>query len=514
MRSRLPHTMLQKPVGNMASEALRVLNLPAPHTATIGRIPDRQPGWIASALVIIATLAFVLGIAGYVSNIPRLYGMALALTGLLLHYWAYQCAARWSPGEFGPRFMVFGSAFPSVGLFFTYLVSSGVSIGSFPLDLISTQPITALIGWMAIPIGVLGYAFLRSVFGRENRLDNKETLVGLFDRMPRSMETMLIAGCAITFLSWFVTRDDDGSGLGTYLIRILMRVCTFIPFAVGYYWDKFRLALVVCAATFAIGLYFAFLTGSRGYVYLPLMLFFIGVLTRQVVKRKLLQSLTLLTPLALVLIGFGGVIGIMRDEVGRSHVGAEGEASVTQRRAIARDALQSGGTGTGNFSVIENIAFRLVPWPNLTVPVMSPEEVPYRGFGDIKEELKAMLHIARFTGVFYFTNLHSNEYGFYTGETSSVEFGIIADAWSRGGLLVALIYGAIGAWLLAVLERGLRHLAGAYLIWHPIIVLLIFSVAWFDYGRTGLVYSYRGAIISAVILGGLIMTHRFVSKKA
>lgn len=461
----------------------------------------------------IAVVAFALWIIGYFLALPRLHGQALALTALVFHYWAYHAAVRGCPIDFAPRFFVFGSGFPSVGVFLSYLLGSDISIASFPLDLISARPISALVGWIAVPVGVVLYARISGALRPRLAQQPVDSMAALFDRASDSMAIILVAGCVVTFLSWFVTRDQDGDNLLAFLVRVLMRACTFVPLAIGYYWDRFRFPLLACIVTFLAGLYFAFLTGSRGYVYLPLMLLLLGVITRQTVKGRFVRSVLFLTPVVLFLVGLGGIIGIMRDEIGRTHVGAAGEASNTQRRELARNVLETGGSGTGNVSAFENIAFRLVPWANLTVPVMAPNDVAYRGFSDLRDELTAAVSVARFTGVVYNTNFHSNDFGFYTSDTSSVEFGVIADSWSRGGLLAAIAYSGLAAFFLTALERIAKRLARFEVNWQIATVLLVFSVAWFDFSRTGLVYSLRTTVISLVILLLLVLLNRVLGRR-
>lgn len=449
---------------------------------------------------------------GYAGASDRLLGIALAITGFLGHCFIYKYVTLSLPLDLSPRFIVIGSAVPGVGLAFSYLLAADSTLNSFPMDIVAARPLSALAGWLTVPFGVFAHSSMMRLLGGNSKNRPVQTIVGVFGQATRKMQILLIVGSLLIFISWFVTEQVFEENFGAYLIRILIRVCTFIPFAMGYYWDRFRTALAVYVATFLLGLYFAFLTGSRGYVYLPLMLFFIGVALRQYSKGRLLRGILVLAPVGVALVVLGGVIGIMRDEIGRTDLRKTGEVSGAVRANVARSLLETGGEGSGNTGVIENIAFRMVPWANFVVPVMSPNDVPYRGFGDLSEEMVSAFFVARFTGVGYFSNLHSNNYGFYTGDSSSVDFGLIADSWSRGGLIGAILYSSAGAFLLTCLERALRYLVSSTGDWYIFVILLMFSVAWFDYGRTGLIYSLRGAVISSSILASLIVIDRFSSR--
>src|SRR6266540_1656616 len=109
---------------------------------------------------------------------------------------------------------------------------------------------------------------------------------------------------------------------------------------------------------------------------------------------------------------------------------------------------------------------RMIAWSNFAVPALTPEPVPYRGLSNLGAELLSIARIAGLEGEFSlkgrddlleagFVTAPAGMYGFTVNDETSVEFGLLPDAWSRAGPLACVVIGLIAGFCFIAIERWL-----------------------------------------------------------
>lgn len=261
---------------------------------------------------------------------------------------------------------------------------------------------------------------------------------------------VLVASLPLTFgsiLSAFT------SGIFSYALRILGTSMLIMPFFAGRYCKQSKFLLVIWLVCLAINGVINLMIGGRFMALFPILLFYIGwTLSQNMQIQKLyffLGAILIIPGLFLI-----GVMGIIRGEIGRDDINL---ISVQHYKEIVQHAKQASEDISLNFGA----AFvRLIPWANIAVPLLAPSPVPYRGFGTFFQEFRAYLTL------FYFDpegrvkyiqenlgNFPANDYGFRVNEYTSVDFGVIADGWSRGGLIFSFIFVFLATLFFGLLEH-------------------------------------------------------------
>jgi hypothetical protein len=196
-------------------------------------------------------------------------------------------------------------------------------------------------------------------------------------------------------------------------------------------------------ANFVLGV----LSGNRHYVVQPLFLWMVGSVLG---ARDRSAAITRLLPAACSIVIAMGLVGIVRDATGVSRV------NVTNIDSDRISSFRANSSGSIR-DVAEQALERLTMWPPPAVFIASPDIVPYRWFEGFGSELAQILRISIVNG-------ESREelfdrglglaparlYGFTINQTTAVEWGLLADSWSRGGAPAAFILslGVLGTILL------------------------------------------------------------------
>jgi hypothetical protein len=149
---------------------------------------------------------------------------------------------------------------------------------------------------------------------------------------------------------------------------------------------------------------------------------------------------------------------------------------------------------------------RLVMWSNIVVPMMSPAIVSYRGYDGLSEEAMLSAQIANISGLSVEDLLQAglfagpaNRYGFTVNKNTSVEWGVLADGWSRGGLMGAFLFGFIAITILSQAEKIIR---GSTIVPPAARLFLLFVYAKNAYGVLGvtLLTTIRSMILDTTII--------------
>jgi hypothetical protein len=149
---------------------------------------------------------------------------------------------------------------------------------------------------------------------------------------------------------------------------------------------------------------------------------------------------------------------------------------------------------------------RMLAWANVVVPVMTPEMIPYRGIDGFLNEAEQTFKVAALSGLtaddLYDSGLHTAQaraYGFTVNSETSVEFGLAADAWSRGGVPVTLLFSVIATLGLMMGEWFARrgHWYGTAVA--SVLALPVAKAAFFDSTSVHLLPMLRGMVLYILI---------------
>jgi hypothetical protein len=416
-----------------------------------------QLGSVGSLLAVVPFLAF----AAATRDVPMRFELACAAASLL------------NAGLFGLllsvereliaiKFLFAAHAIQAPILTMFYLLMTGSALrGMFPLDVLAESPFRTALGLVSVPLGIIAIVLLKATVAKSG--SRPVTFRRLLATSDSGLEPMLIIS-ALFYLSFAYAIDTEASGKIGYLLRVFYYATSFAAFAAGFHLRRFRRAAVIWIVSICLYFFYAFVTGSRGLAFVQGGLFLLGWVassdSSSIVWKRVFF---VLIPLLIPMFALSGLIGEVRARVGRGSLNMiksfdwqtyhEAVSDIMETyRTKATDEADAGFMGRG--------VARMVQWCNAAVPPMSPEYVPYRGYRDLPYEVRESLSLGLFGQNAYWGNLYSNAYGFLTNESTSIEFGLVADGWSRGGFFGALLY---------------SMLAGAYIICHELVIRRLFQ---------------------------------------
>lgn len=373
-----------------------------------------------------------------------------AVFGFAMLLWCHEL----EPNYTAFKFLVM--AFTSQPLFLSILAAlnyfNGPGLFGLPMSP-QEYPLVSALGLMVVPAGAAATTIVFRVIpaGRHDpRANWQEWLL----RPPPNLGWFLIIGAVVNICIWVM--NFAPSNILGYFFRVLHKATFFVPLLAGAYFFHYKRTRMVWLLVLLANLALGFLTGSRTWGFYPIFLYGLGMFIGAP-KHLKWRLAALGVPAGAVMVLFLGLSGVVRDQIGRGG----GEVVTAQR---VNDALIEASASLSGESVLQNIEApvfkaltRIVRWTNVAVPVMSPDVVPYRGLSGIKGELIAAASIGQFSGVGATMNDVANEYGFRVDEGTSVEFGILPDAWSRGGPVLAFFYAMAATGFLLLGERILRN---------------------------------------------------------
>jgi hypothetical protein len=323
---------------------------------------------------------------------------------------------------------------------------------------ISAEPIMAVMPLLIVPLGVLSVVLLSWMF--KSGAGAIRPLSSILEDASQELGIYLFFAALLMLLYWPASLAD--SGLLGYLIRVFAHTLVLMPLIAGN--QAIRLPMVnrFWIVAMAINAFIGLMVGSRGVALMPPCLYAIGFILSLPAPRRGRIAVTMALAAIPVFI-ISGVIGVVRDQIGRGGLEILSSDRISQVFYAVTDSF----TNPSGENATLNGLRRMVIWSNLVVPVMSPAMVDYRGFENLGNELALSAQIASVSGLsrdeLYQAGLASapaNDYGFNVNSGNSVEFGILADGWSRGGPAMALLFAILVATILIGFESLLRNWGG------------------------------------------------------
>jgi hypothetical protein len=414
----------------------------------------------------------------------------------------YRATRALEPHSLAPRLLTLNFMVQIVSLFLIVLLGlpTIVQASSFAPDL-ADRPLGAVLPLLVVPLAsllaVTGAIFTRAAFTRSRGTD-AGTLREMVSRSSPVMRIYLASAAILLLLYWPAARPDTGA-LG-YVIRVISTVLIGVPFLVGLFATRFpgirNLWIVAMVINAIIGL----AVGSRFVAFLPITLYAIAyILTLRGEKRKLYVMITGIGALATLVVS--GVTEVVRNEIGRGGL----DILTWERLSIViEESERTLAAGSGERELAMYFALvRTLPPLNVAIPALSPEIVPYRGFEGLEDEVLAVAQLNTLTGKSTgdlmdagLMGSAARAYGFMINEETSYEFGIMADAWSRGGPLVTFLVGFVFTLILIWAERTARK----YYRRNPAALLIVLTVlaksAFWDAGRLPFLETVRTLVLS------------------
>lgn len=383
----------------------------------------------------------------------RMRLMLLSLDGACICGVIFLIMSEVAPDYFLPRVLTIVYAMQCVLLFLVGWLQLDMHSDTHVPDL-AQFPYGAVLPQLIPPVTALA---VLAVWRRFQVPVRRQSLWKLSSVPPRGLEAYLVGGALVSLLYWPAAREGS-TGFISYGLRILQHAVAIMPLLVGFYRQRLRnvdlLWITVLTINFGIGL----LTGSRSLAIIPVLLYLVGYLLSAPPRRRVYKALMVLVstvPLAMI----GGAVGNVRDTLGRGSISL---LSIQRAKDVSNGVWQILSADAQTAREVTSVSGigRAVPWPTLAVTTQTPEFTPYRGFDGFGSEIVQSLQIYSLgsksradindQGLF---NFPATLYGYTVDSGTSVEWGVIADAWSRGGMVATFFF----SFVLSVLSIGAEY---------------------------------------------------------
>lgn len=293
-----------------------------------------------------------------------------------------------------------------------------------------------------------------------------------------------------------------------YFLRLSLSIFVLSPILAGYFFFRSTILFNVCWI-FILILFtgWNYTTGGRGHATLFLVYYVVGMWfgapSGDIRKRIAIIVLLCIYPFTVIL----GTVGNIRDEIGRISTENINRARIelflstfSDRRASTKD----------DRSLVDAV-YRLVNWANPAVVYLTPEKVEYRYFSSIPDELSSIFDISILSGKTpeqkrkediekKLGTAAANDYGFRVTVANSVEFGVIADAWSRLGAWGLFITTFAMVNLLLWIESLMIDARRIYPAFSLVVQFYFLSAVFSEFGSVPVTYFLRELILNCTFL--------------
>lgn len=278
------------------------------------------------------------------------------------------------------------------------------------------------------------------------------------------------------------------------------------PVLIGLCWRQYPRAVAVFMFCVCLGGILAFGEGSRSLIFLPIGFFAAGVwLTlRGTMKFSLaMVGLVLVVPTLCLSAAIESVRQDFRSGADASVIGIAGE--------MGQQMLRTAGAARLTEELARGIS-RMIVWSSISVLCDSPERVPYRGVADFGAEIEFNTRSTLSRNAFQALEDAVDEnygmgaprlYGFSISAGGTVPFPVLADGWSRLGLLGIVPLGLILCTGWGLIERWVRRVF-ARQPHYALALIAIFSSSAFDKMSVyGFIYNVRYLVMLSIFWGGI-----------
>jgi len=332
-----------------------------------------------------------------------------------------------------------------------------------------------------------------------------------------------LAVVSFFFLSFFSDVLFEIPFLG-YISRVGKEAFLLFAFWLGFWNYRLKGVFYVGLALIMVTTVFSVLSGGRFYAFIQMGGLFLGYIVSQPPKRRRLLTKIVIVSLPIVF-SVSGVLSYVRGQIGR------GDINIVNVQRLS-DFVDTFSTIITDVEFLENNRSlslegirRNIKWPNLSVIALSPGQIPYRGFESFGTEISAIFQIAGVSAGFDVESVRNareinierglntgmaNRYGYNVNRLNSVEWGLLADSWSRGGPLVYMLYLWMIITLFATIERKIVD-AKIHTAEKALLIIVLIRILWFNTGSDPLYYILRSLLLSFSMAFALILAVRFLT---
>lgn len=253
--------------------------------------------------------------------------------------------------------------------------------------------------------------------------------------MDFSMDKLVVIYCVVAMIFLI---SDDLNNLVSKIMRLGFYYLSFVPLLIGYFvrdLKKSTLILFGMTVLFFVGI--NLLVGSRGYMAVIFISITYGLLANRNNRKLLRPYLIGVFFLYVVLFPFLGFIELFRSEHGRIAYEEVDQQRLALMLREFEDKEKYEKSSESGFA-------RNIVWPNLSVMLMTGNQVPPIGFDNIRNDLAFIFTNTFLSGktveearLEYIDRLWgtgpANLYGYNVGISNSVEFSAMADGIWRYG---------------------------------------------------------------------------------
>jgi hypothetical protein len=309
----------------------------------------------------------------------------------------------------------------------------------------------------------------------------------------------------------------------SYFVRTIFFSLSWYFFFIGLFKEKLgSLNFKISITLLLIHTLVIFLSGGRYSAIWLNLLFLLGYYISSTKRTRFIIRLNLLwiIPIAIFIVG---VVGIIRQDVGRGTLAiiSQGDHFSQMKNnffnSIGRYFSDSGFRS----DIYDEMASRSKGGGALqTVLLYTPNKIDYRSWDNISVEISAITKIGALqAGGFDLESLTkaresqiendlstaaANRYGFYVTGGNSVEWPLVADGYSRFGLLGVLIYNIIFIIWFSFLFRVMQKIFNSNL--SLVILLLTYTSLAFDgYNSKPLYDTIRGSLLYSIPIGCILI---------
>ena len=326
----------------------------------------------------------------------------------------------------------------------------------------------------------------------------KSNAVALDPRLP----AILIAAAGFSLAFW--VGGELGLGLLRAVFLTLQRAFMFVPFLAGYLFWVSPPATIIWILSVVGNLALGIFTGSRGPAFVPMAMFGLGVLLgANARQRRWVVGLILVVGIPGAFI-FGRVESV-RTAVGRLQVSEITGEKITEVIAGIKKTKVRGSDAYDDLPFWVKANYRLVTWPTLVVAAATGGGGGHRGFNDMSQQIINSLNVVSLTGEMNESyneslfNLRAADYGFRVNAGTSVEFGLLAESWDRGGPVAAFIYALIAIGFFWVAEAAVRSVLARSPALRTVAVCVLFTTAFWTLNIYNLPLSLRQVPVNLLI---------------
>jgi len=457
--------------------------------------------WIPACFALVG-----LGILSVILVDQRAEMFIVACAACALAAVAYLAVSRLMPGYDTPRLLI-----GSYGLQLCVLAAIaalGLPLGPpyHPFEVSAGDaPIRAVLAMLTVPAAVL---LVSLAWWSTHRSLNTAAPTGAVDDIARRRRPYLVLAALLQLLYWFGTLED--SGAAGYAVRVVATALMAAPFLAGR--DSVAspglaaLWIPILLVNAVVGV----AAGTRSQALIPVVLFTVGCVSALPARRRLALG-TLALAGTIPLIQFAGAVGVVRDDLGRGGLELLKPDHVREVFRHLSAALTPGGNQDAQEVNVQGLS-RMLAWANVVVPVMTPEVIPYRGLDGFFTDAVQTFRIARVSDLtaddLYDAGLHNAQaraYGFTVTSSTSVEFGLAPDAWSKGGAPLALLFAVVATFALMAAERAAHRIDRHGLGVGSILALPVAKAAFFDGTVVPLLFMLRGIVLYMLVVGTLVL---------